>query len=421
MKLFALPRSRFRVYGGPGHYASVATDIALGRVNSGDAVERAEARLCEFLGSSHAIAMPQARIGIYFTLKALAKRGQNVVLSPYTIHDVVNMVICAGARPVFADIDRETCNINAQEVERLIDGNTAAVMVTHLHGLACDIEAIAAICRRRNVPLVEDASQAFGATVNGRRVGSFGDAGIFSFGMAKNINSFYGGVVVTGDAGLASSIRDSVRNLPYQSARLLMNRVAFCAVGDVLTMRPVFDLLTFWVYRYGHLRGIEAITKRWRGEDDPVAKSAIPDQSLRRMTPMQARLIVRSLDHIDADTKVRIEYARMYDDGLRDVSELMRPPMREDGSHIYLAYPVQAADRDRLLRYLIENGRDLAIQHIGNCADYACFAEYHRDCPNAREAARSVLLLPTYPSYGRRQVAATIDAIRAYYGRPARR
>jgi perosamine synthetase len=184
----------------------------------------------------------------------------------------------------------------------------------------------------------------------------------------------------------------------------------------VLTMRPVFDVFTFWVYRFGHLHGIDAITNRWRGEDEPLMRPDIPTPLLRRMTPMQARLILRSLDNVDDDTRIRIGYARQYHAGLADIPELLLPPRREDGSHIYLAYPIQAPERERLLRDLIEQGRDLALQHIGNCAEYEAFAAYRRDCPHARVTARQVVLLPTYPRYGRREVARTIAAIRRFYG-----
>jgi dTDP-4-amino-4,6-dideoxygalactose transaminase len=416
MDLFVPPRSRFRPYGGVPHYLSVVRDLLTGGLRAGDAVPALERRLAGFLGIEHCVCQPQARVGIYLALKALISPGQTVVLSPYTIYDVVNMVICAGGRPLFADIDRDTCNISVEHIEALTDDRTGAVLVTHLHGLACDVAGAAAIAARHNVPLIEDASQAFGAVVNGRRVGTFGRAGVFSFGMAKNVNSYYGGLVATADAQLADRLRRELAAFPYTGTDVLLKRVAFSGTGDVLTARPIFDAFTFWVYRYGHLHGVDAITNRWRGEDEPVLKQQIPPSALRRMTPAQARLILRMLDRVDRDSKVRIEHARRYHEGLADIPGLRRPPMREDGSHIYLTYPVQVPERERVLRDLVEHGRDLTAQHIGNCADYEAFAEYHRDCPNARETAREVLLLPTYPGYGTREVDRTIRAIRRYFG-----
>jgi dTDP-4-amino-4,6-dideoxygalactose transaminase len=420
MPFFVPPRSRFRPYGGAPHYLSIARDVLTGRSRSGDAVAALEARLSAFLGVSHCICQPQARVGIYLTLKTLISPGQTVVLSPYTIYDVVNMVICAGGRPVFADIDRDTCNISVSEIEALTDENTGAILVTHLHGLACDIRGAAEIARRRNVPLVEDASQAFGTVVDGQRVGTFGRAGVFSFGMAKNVNSFYGGLVATEDTGLQGRLRDELGTFRYMDPEVLWKRVAICGTGDLLTARPIFDALTFWVYRYGHLHGIDSITNRWRGEDEPVLSRTIPARALRRMTPMQARLILRVLDDVDRDSSERIANARRYHEGLEDVPDIRRPPLREDGSHIYLTYPIQVPERERLLRFLIEQGRDLTMQHIGNCADYEVFAEYHRECPNARETSRQVLLLPTYPGYGAREVDRTVRAIRRYFGASTR-
>ena len=409
------PKSRFRIYGGARKYASVLSDIVRGRMHAGDAVLDLERAMAGFVGTKYAVAMPQARIGIHLTIKALLKPGQRVILSPYTIYDVVNMVITAGARPVFADIRRETCGIDPDAIEPLIDENTAAVMVTHLHGIDCGIERIVEICRRRNVPLIEDAAQALGGRVGGRRLGTFGRAGVFSFGMAKNVNSFYGGMVVTNDERLYASLKSDQAAFPYTDSQTLLSRVAFCAVGDVLTWRPVFDAATFWIYRYGHLHRIEAITNRWRGEDDPVRRNGAPSAGLRRMTPMQARLVTGALDEVDAQTAVRIEHARQYDAGLRDLPNLLLPPFKDDGSNIYLTYPIQVPDRQALLDYLTLHGRDLAVQHIGNCADYDVFAEYKRDCPNARLAGSQVLLLPTYPSYGRREVDRNIRQIRQYF------
>ena len=186
----------------------------------GDEVDTLEAQVAERTGVRHAVAMPQARVGIYFVVKALIEerraanpscRVHKVILSPYTIADVVNMVICAGGTPVFADIERETCNIDAGEVKRLIDQETALVLVTHFYGLICDVDAISAVCDEHDVPMVEDAAQAFGTALRGRPAGSFGLASVFSFGMYKNITTFFGGMVLTDDEDLAAVMR-SVHN-----------------------------------------------------------------------------------------------------------------------------------------------------------------------------------------------------------------
>ena len=412
--MFTSPRSRARFYARSTNYAAVARDALRGRIHEGNDVAAIERDLAAYFGVKHAIAMPQARVGIYFTLKFLTAKKKKVVLSPYTIHDVINMVICAGATPVFADIDRKTCNIDTAEVAKLVDDETGAVMVTHLHGLACDIEGVAAVCRAKGVPLVEDTSQSFGARVAGQRLGTFGDAGIFSFGMAKNVNCLYGGVVTTDRDDLASYLRESLAGLPYQDAELLLRRAAFCLTGDFMTADVVFPLSTFWIFRFGYLHQVEALNKRWRGEDAPKIKEQIPESYLRRMTPMQARLLKPQIPEVDRLSQIRIGYARIYDQ-LSRIPEIITPPLREDGSHIYLNYAIQVPDRHALLRYLMQHGRDLTVQHMGNNADYECYARWHRDCPNARATGTSVLLLPCYPGYGEDEVKKNVELIQRYF------
>jgi dTDP-4-amino-4,6-dideoxygalactose transaminase len=84
---------------------------------------------------------------------------------------------------------------------------------------------------------------------------------------------------------------------------------------------------------------------------------------------------------------------------------------------MYTYFPVQAEDRQDLLRHMMRERRDLAAQHLHNCADLPCFTEFHRDCPNARKTAKSVVLLPTYPRYSRRDVDLNVASIRRYFGR----
>src|SRR6185436_6528867 len=126
------PLPRLRIYTDPGQYYRVFRETLTGGSKSGDAAERLEKEVARRLGIAHAVVMPMARTAIYFAVKGLIKPGQKVVMSPYTIADVVNMVVCAGGIPVFADIERATCNIDPAEIERLVDNQTGAVLVTHL-------------------------------------------------------------------------------------------------------------------------------------------------------------------------------------------------------------------------------------------------------------------------------------------------
>jgi perosamine synthetase len=410
------PLPRFRPYSDVGTYAKIATDTVLGRTARGDDLARFEEAVERREGAPFAICMPQARVGIFMTLRALITPGQKVILSPYTIYDVVNMVICAGGVPVFADIDRKTFNVDPASVEELLDGDTGAVLVTHLHGLAMDLEGLVASCRRRNVALVEDAAQAFGARVHGRATGTFGDAGIYSFGLYKNINAFYGGMVVTPREDLHSRLAEEMARLPMQKLGPLIRRVGYGAFTEVLTWPPLFGSLTYWIFRHAYLHDIESLNRRIREENNPKRKQAIPAASLRQMRPVQARLALRGLARVEADYRTRLGFARMYQEGLSDLDELILPPFLEDGSHVYAQYAIQYADRKALVKHMMKRGCDVMVQHLRNCADLACFEEFRRECPNARVTADQTIILPTYAKYGPRDVERNIRAIREFFG-----
>ena len=414
------PLPRFRIYTSSKTYWRVVQDTVWpGAPQRERDVSELERSVERFADVPHAVAMPQARVGIYMTLKHLIKPGQKVVLSPYTISEVVNMVLCAGGRPVFADIERSTCNLDLQAAEGLIDDETGAVLVTHLHGLGIELQAFQATCAERGVALVEDAAQAFGARVHGQRVGTFGDAGIFSFGLYKNLTSFLGGMVITKHAALARRLRESLSECPPQEVSTQLKKAAHGLVTDVATYPPLFKFITFPIFRRAFLLDIGALNKHVRFDHAPVRTHEIPAEYLRRLTPLQARLCLLGLRNVDDDIKRRIAFAHRYDDALRDIPDLILPPRRDDGSHTYTYYPVQFERRYELLRHLTQRGCDIGAQHLRNCADLDCFKDFFRDCPRARATAKDTLLLPTYPRYSDGDVTRNINAIREFFGKGA--
>jgi dTDP-4-amino-4,6-dideoxygalactose transaminase len=409
------PLPRFRIYSRPRDYWAIAREVATRAWLRGSSCGELEEAIEKKQGVAHAICVAKARVGIFLAVRAIVRPGQRVVLSPYTISDVINMVICAGGVPVFADLERETCNVDPAEVERLIDAETGAVMVTHLHGLACDMERISAICRERGVALLEDAAQAFGARVAGRPVGSFGDAGIYSFGMYKNLNAFFGGMLVTPHRELAEHIRSEVAGFPPQELGYFLSKTSTGLASDVATWPPLFKSLTYRIFRFGFLHEVALLNNQVTVDQHPEIKRELPESYLRRMTPMQARLVLDQLDRVDEHVRARIRAAERYHAGLCDLPDVLLPPLRTDSSHTYSYFPIQVPDRADFLRYMMRERRDVAGQHLHNCADLPCFEPYHRDCPNARATARSVVLLPTYPRYGAADIDRNVELARRYF------
>jgi len=396
---------------------------ARGEDDRGD-VSAFETALRERFGTRHAACVFQCRVGLYLAVKALIRPGQDVILSPYTIVDVVNMVIFAGGRPVFADVEQETCNISPTEVERLITPDTGAVLITHLHGLVAEAHRIKEICARAGVPLVEDCAQAFGAEELGVRVGAIGDVGVYSFEMHKNLPTWLGGVLITDRDDVIAKARAELQTFTNPPLAGLNRKIRSGFINDVARAPIIFQLLTYPVLRYGRLKKVESINRTTlRKPQESARAAALPDVYKSRYSGFQARIGLSMLRKADRDTRVRIEHAMMYYDGLRDIDGLILPPVQSERSNAplsntFLWFPLQYRRREALLRFMFERGRDIAAGHFTNTAEDPRYADFQRDCPNATKVEKELLYLPTYPGYSRREVAKNIQVIREFFKAP---
>ena len=197
------PQPRYRIYTTPRQYLSTLADFF---TKNEKHLKDLTDTMGNFFNTPYVLPMPTARFAIHLTIKSIIRPGQKVILSPLTIVDVINMVITAGGIPQFADIDSKTGNISVEKIAELINRETGAVLITHLHGLAANVREIKQLCDQYQVPLIEDCAQAFSTRVHNQYVGTFGQVGIFSFGMYKILNAFYGGLFITNDKDLYEKI-----------------------------------------------------------------------------------------------------------------------------------------------------------------------------------------------------------------------
>ena len=168
---------------------------------TGRVVARFEESYANVTGAKHCLATANGTSALVASIRALGiEPGDEVIVPPYTFIATVNAVLGQYALPVFVDTDAETFQIDARKIEAAITPRTRAILPVHLGGNACDLDAIQAIAARHNVPVLEDACQAHLAEWRGRKVGTFGKAGCFSFQASKNLNSGEGGAVICNDA-----------------------------------------------------------------------------------------------------------------------------------------------------------------------------------------------------------------------------
>jgi|SRR5579871_816860 len=182
------------------------------RLSIGPKMAAFERAVACFVGATEGVAVSSGTAGLHLVLRALnIGEGDEVILPSFTFVAAGNVILNERARPVFADIDPATLNIDPQKIEARITPRTRAILVVHTFGRPADLDPILALARRHGLRVIEDACEAIGAEYRGRRVGCIGDAGVFGFYPNKPITTGEGGMVVTCDRQLAETMR-ALRN-----------------------------------------------------------------------------------------------------------------------------------------------------------------------------------------------------------------
>jgi dTDP-4-amino-4,6-dideoxygalactose transaminase len=335
----------------------------------GEEVGALETELARLLGVGDAIAVSSGSDALLLALMALGiGPGDEVVTSPYSFFATAGSIVRLGARPVFADIDPDTFNIDPDRIADLVTPRTKAILPVHLFGLTADMDPILDEASRSGIPVVEDAAQAIGATCRGRSAGSLGAFGCFSFYPTKNLGAF-------GDAGLVTT---NDRRLAAR-ARMLRNH----------------------------------------GEESRYTHVAIGGNF--RMDALQAAVLRVKAPHLTAWTEARrlnaARYARLFvDAGLGDV----RLPFEPEGRrHVFNQYVIRAPRRDALKRHL--DGRGIGNEvyypvpfHLQPC--FSGLGYGAGDFPHAEQAARECLALPVYGELEFEQQQAVVEAVAEFVG-----
>jgi len=177
-----------------------------GLLTQGVHVQAFEARAAKYLGVKHCVAVSSCTSGLMLVLKGLGLSGE-VILPSFTFAATGHPLIWNGLKPVFVDIDPDTYTIDREAVERAITKKTSAILATHVFGVPCNVEALQRIAKKYKLKLIFDAAHAFSASVHGKKVGTFGDAEVFSLSPIKILTAAEGGLVATNNDALANFVR----------------------------------------------------------------------------------------------------------------------------------------------------------------------------------------------------------------------
>ena len=347
---------------GEGEKEAVLAVLESGMLAQGKRVAEFEARFAELCGVKHAVAVASGTAALWLTLMGNdIGPGDEVITTSFSFIASSNCALFVGARPVFVDIDPDTCLIDASAIEAKITARTRAILPVHLYGQPCDMAAIMEIAGRHNLIVVEDACQAHGATFEGQRVGSFG-VGCFSFYPTKNMTTGEGGIITTNDDALAERLR------------LLRNH------GQ--SQRYQHEILGY------HFR----------------------------TTDIQAAIGLSQLEKLEPWNEQRIANARYLNERLTGVRVPVVTPGRR---HVFHQYTVRVSgDRKAFQNHLSELGIGSAVHYPHPIHHQPLYRSlgYADVLPEAEAASREVLSLPIHPALSRSDLDRIVAAVNSFAG-----
>lgn len=344
--------------------ASLAEIFQSGRFAQGARVEQFEQEFAAYCGTEHAIAVASGTDALTLSLRAHGlQHGDEVITTAFSFVATAEAIVLAGGTPVFVDVDPRTLQIDPAAVESACGDRTVGILPVHLFGQLADMDALRACAEPRGLWLLEDACQAHGARLDGRRAGSLGLAGCFSFYPGKNLGTCgEGGMIVTDNDSLA------------HEARLLRDHGA--------------------VAKYEHVR---------------LGSNA-------RMSEIEAAILSIKLPHLDAWNTERRSLAAAYHAGLAGMP--LELPAQTPGSEpVHHLFCVRTSHRDALRAHLAAAGIQTGIHypHPLHVLEAVGGSESARGrLPVAERATASVLSLPMFPELGSERVARVCEAVRSF-------
>ena len=318
-----------------------------GQYIMGPEVRELEERLAEYTGAKHCITVASGTEALLISLMALEiKPSDEIITTPFTFVATAETIVLLGAKPIFVDIEPDTCNIDASKIEAAITPRTKAIMPVSLYGQVADMDEINAIATRHGVPVIEDAAQSFGATYQGRKSCNLSTIGCTSFFPSKPLGCYGdGGAIFSNDDVLAKAMRE-IRVHGQEK-------------------------------RYHHTRiGVGG-----------------------RMDTLQCAVVLAKLDRFEWEVERRMAVGQRYTSLLSSIEGVQTPTLRPERTSVYAQYTVQVLNRAALVRVLNEHGVPTAIHYplpLNKQPAYErlCFPEC---TPVSSQVAERVLSLPMHP------------------------
>ena len=340
-----------------------------GWIGLGPKTKEFEDRFAEFIGVPYAVGMNSGTAALHLGMKILDLEGGEVITTPITFVSTNHAILYNHAIPVFADVEEDTLNLDVREIPKLITPRTRAIALVHYGGHACDMDAVLEIARQHNLAVIEDCAHACGGTYKGKKLGSLGTAGCFSFHAVKNLACGEGGMLTVRDESQSARLR-SLRWLGISKS----------------TWDRASEAAYAWYYE------VNEMGYKCHMNDIPAAIGLV---QLKKLENLNRR---------------RREIAAIYTKAFSGLAWLKTPVEKSYAHSAQHNYVVKVIHRDRFMEYLAKKGISTGVHYYPNHL-YNLYKPFYRKLPVAEKIWQHLVTLPLYPDLAQSQIDHIIETV----------
>jgi len=360
-----------------------------------------------YIGTKYSLAFPFARTAIYYALKIQKlPKGSEILMPPITIKGILDVVLDLGLKPVFVDINLNTLCFDVQELEQNISSNTRAIIITYLFGIVPDVDEIVNLCRKHDVFIIEDFSQCLNGKYKNKKVGCFGDVGIYSASSIKTLDTYGGGLLVCDESSTYQSLKKTQLELHESSRIHLIEKIVTDYIRNVATSRVIFHLFVFPLLKIIAVLRPGSVMKHTGGRDQQMIKS-FPKNWFEKYTTFQAKLgeeLLPSVENSDLERKKNVLYLKS------KINNSLFPEGAANTENVYwqlVAFFDNPIKAQMVMCKLGVDTSTTSLEMISSLNNYA----YQGNTPNAAYLYKHGMFIPSYPGLSKEDLQYVADVV----------
>ncbi|MFH1509837.1 MAG: aminotransferase class I/II-fold pyridoxal phosphate-dependent enzyme [Candidatus Nealsonbacteria bacterium] len=375
----------------------------------GNTIRELENKFKEYLGVNHAISFNSGRSALLILLKSLEiEKGSEVLLQAFTCNAASNPIMWAGLKPVYVDCNKDTFNIDFEDIKKKTSSKSRVLIVQHTFGLSAEMDKIVEFCEENNLILIEDCAHSLGSTFSDKKVGTFGKAAYFSFSRDKIISSVYGGMLVTNDSILTEKIYETYKDIKFPTFFWIKQQLLHPVFMNILIIPTYKRLGKYLLVLFQKLNLLSKAVhiKEKKGE--------LPGYFPKRLPNALAILALNQFNKLEKFNAHRKIIAQFYRNNLEETSFTV--PV--SNSQIYLRFTLKHSKAHEIIKYFWKKNILIGDWYTSPLAPKDTNLEKLQyqlgSCPNAENISKTTFNLPTHINVSEKEAEKIISLLKKY-------